>query len=560
MRLFFGLLLALSLAGQQPAEKPGRVSGKVFNALTGEPVRKANVTLQPAGAQPQMPQGPMAMMRGGMSAATDTTGAFALDNVTPGTYRITADKAGFIRTTFGNRAGNVGSQIVVASGSDKADINIRILPHGVVSGRIVDEDGDPLEGVAVSLYRPNTNRTPQRGGQTAAFLGFGMNQTNDRGEFRIPNVSPGKYYVLVQRVGFGSGAVQMGGLDYGFPRLFFPGVETISQAQRIEVSAGQEFSGVQMTLRRTRVFRVRGTVSGMEAPAEGPANRARRGPMGGMTIQLRLEGGYNEDPGPRGRAGAGMVQPDGNFEIAGVTPGAYKLVLSTMAQGGPRVVASTSVNVGNNNVDGIVLSPSPLATLAGKITVEGDASLVNFKSIRIQVQPELGFNQPVTPGEDGTFLLKNLSLERQRVNIPAIPSAYVKAIKIGGQPIPASGVDLSGGGVGEIEIILSTKVASLAGRVEKQQQDDAPGTVVITDPELKPLNLNARVEDSGNFTIANLPPGTFKVFAFEEYDGNDPDLLEKFASRAENVKIGEGESKTVNLRQIRYSEMASAPR
>jgi hypothetical protein len=288
-----------------------------------------------------------------------------------------------------------------------------------------------------------------------------------------------------------------------------------------------------------------------------------------MVVQLRADGSSGDMGfgfGPPGMGG-GQVRPDGTFELASITPGAYKLTVSSFDGGRPKVVGSMKLSVGNNNVDGIVVSPSPVVSFQGKVTVEGDKTLVNLKQVRIQVQGEMPFNQPLEVAEDGSFTLKDLSPEKYKVSLAQqLPNAYVKAINVGGQDIRETGIDLSGGGGGPMEVILSTKIAKVDGMVEKQKQDDAPGTVIVAkvgpNSELTFINLTARVEDAGKFSIANLPPGEYKIFAFEEVDmatASDPEFLKKFEDRAGSVKIGEGESKSLSLKQIRYAETTSAP-
>ena len=162
MRLILALSSALALFGQQqqqqvpqqsvpdPSIKLGRITGKVLNAITGEPVRKATVSLQPAGGQ----QGGGGQTRG-LSAATDNAGAFVFENVNPGNYRLSGEKTGFIRSNFGGRGGGaIGAQLAIAAGTEKAEVIVRITPQGIVSGRILDEDGEPMEGVSIQLLRP----------------------------------------------------------------------------------------------------------------------------------------------------------------------------------------------------------------------------------------------------------------------------------------------------------------------------------------------------------------------------------------------------------------------
>lgn len=588
MRLFGILAFAFALNAQQPQTgaapvgaqvdpnvKLGRISGKVLNAITGEPVRKATVTLQPAGGQGGGGGGQPVPTGGGaaraISAATDNAGAFVFENVNFGTYRMSGEKPGFIRTNFGGRgAGAIGSQLTVTSGTSIADVIVRITPQGVVSGRVLDEDGEPLEGVAVQLLRPQYFASQRR------LMATGGNQTNDKGDFRVTNVLPGRYYVQISYMRMGGGPIQQAKEEFGYPKLFYPGVEGMDQAQRVDVAAGQEFSGVQMTLRRVRVYSVKGRVAGVQAPQgqqQNPQGGGGRRGGPGYQIQLRPDGGLNDMMGPGfgPGMGGGSVRPDGTFEMAGVIPGPYKLVVSDYTQGRPRVIGSTKLSVGNDNVDGVVVSQVAMVSLRGKITIEGEQTAVNLKSVRLQMQPAdmggYGYVPPIEVAEDGTFTVAEVSPEKYRLVVTPGSSAYVKAVNVGGQDVKDTVLDLSNGGGGIVEVILSTKVAKLDGMVEKQKQDDAPGSALVAKVgpagELSLLGTTgdqtslAQVDATGKFSFANLPPGEYKVFGFEEVDmgtASDPDFLAKFADRGVTVKIGEGESKSVTLKQVRYAE------
>ncbi len=576
MRLILALSSALALFGQQqqqqvpqqsvpdPSIKLGRITGKVLNAITGEPVRKATVSLQPAGGQ----QGGGGQTRG-LSAATDNAGAFVFENVNPGNYRLSGEKTGFIRSNFGGRGGGaIGAQLAIAAGTEKAEVIVRITPQGIVSGRILDEDGEPMEGVSIQLLRPQYFASQRR------IMGAAGNQSNDRGEFRVTNVAPGKYYLLIQRMNNSNMPLQQGKEEFGYPRLFFPGVEAIEQAQRVEVGAGQEVANLQMALRKVRVYRVRGHVPGIAAPAaQQPGAQAARRGGNGMVIQLRPDGGSSDMMGPGfgPGMGGGQVRADGSFEIAGVSPGAYKLTLSSFGEGRPKVVGSLKLSVGNDDVDGVVLAPSPLVSFQGKIVIEGDRTAVNMKSVRLQLMSTdmggMGFNPPIEVAEDGSFAATELSQDKYRITVTPGAAAYVKAITVGGQNILDTAFDLSGGGGGAMEVLLSTKIATINGTVEKQKPDDAPGSVVIVkvgpNSELTLLSSAsgqsalARVDESGKFSVANLPPGEYKLIAFEEVDlatASDPEFLKKFEDRAATVKIGEGESKSATIKQIRFAE------
>ena len=121
-------------------EPPGLIEGTVSNVATGEPLKRANVVLVPAEGRPD----------GAHSVSTDVAGRFAIANVSPGTYRIWADRTGFVRTEYGSKApGRSGSTITVSPGQEIRKLDIRLQPHAVVAGRVTDEEGEPLAHVQV---------------------------------------------------------------------------------------------------------------------------------------------------------------------------------------------------------------------------------------------------------------------------------------------------------------------------------------------------------------------------------------------------------------------------
>ncbi len=59
-----------------------------------------------------------------------------------------------------------------------------------------------------------------------------------------------------------------------------------------------------------------------------------------------------------------------------------------------------------------------------------------------------------------------------------------------------------------------------------------------------------------------LPPGTYKLFAFEgvpEGIWEDPDFMKEVAAKGTDVKLGENDSQRVDVAVIAKSELASTP-
>ena len=77
-------------------------------------------------------------------------------------------------------------------------IDLRLTRAGVVTGKVVDEFGDPVTDVFVTAMRYQYVQGSRRLMQT----GRGA-QTNDIGEYRIYGLSPGQYYVSATLRNFG---------------------------------------------------------------------------------------------------------------------------------------------------------------------------------------------------------------------------------------------------------------------------------------------------------------------------------------------------------------------
>src|SRR5438876_4382254 len=185
MKSLFILLLPALLCDAQPAaeSKPEdrcAIEGQVLNATTGEPVRKVNLTLMRADAQ-----GPSTTF----GTSTDASGKFAMKDLEPGRYRLMAQRAGFVSGQYGSRGPTQpGTEITLARGQALTDLKLRLTPHAVITGRVVDEEREPISNVQVMAMR---YRYDPRGGKQLTPMGSAS--TNDLGEYRIFGVAPGRY-------------------------------------------------------------------------------------------------------------------------------------------------------------------------------------------------------------------------------------------------------------------------------------------------------------------------------------------------------------------------------
>jgi len=321
-KLLLALIVsALVLAQSNPnggaadtEKKKIRIEGRVIS-LNGEVVRKATVRLQPAlGVQfggPPPNGGQANQVPSTYSESSDEAGKFVFENVAPGRYTLVSEKTGFVTQRYGARSDtSPGTPLVLEAGNELKDVAIQMTPQAVIAGRVTDQDGDPVANIGVSVLRygyTNGRRTLTPGGGPAAGGrggpigpgGPGGNVTDDQGNFRIGNLSPGRYYISADPRGTGLiGPVQeQPGRVAAAPKAidvttFYPNALDANSAAPVDVGAGGEIRGIEIRLRRERTYSIRGkavdtTIGGPavsayvlvvppETTAVGPATRRRR--------------------------------------------------------------------------------------------------------------------------------------------------------------------------------------------------------------------------------------------------------------------------------------------
>ena len=325
------------------------------------------------------------------SATTDANGAFAFSALDPGRFTLMAQRDGFQPS-----GGSGGMATVTLAASEvKKDALLKIEPLGVVAGRIRDDDGEPLRRVQVALmaYRYTAN------GKQLTQPGSGS--TDDRGEYRIFDVSPGKYYLRASP----PGAMGVSPLDSDetMAPAFYPESSDTATAIQIEVRPGDEVRGIDLTLRRVRGA----TLSGRVARPPGLG----QGSMSVTLTQLSIDGVAT---GGRGMA----TDQQGAFQIRGLAPGSYGITSQATVEGG-RYSGRVLVQLGSADISGVEIRPMPPMDVNGSMRLEGSAVL-RASQLRVMLQgqtPWIGSVSSAAAKDDGTFVLKNVEAGAYRVTV-----------------------------------------------------------------------------------------------------------------------------------------------
>src|SRR5712691_3323200 len=528
-----------SLTETKP-EDLGSLEGQVLNAFTGEPIRKAAVVLRRVDST-------ATSTLSGYSTATDDAGKLAMKDIEPGTYRMTVNRTGYVNGEYGAPGpGRQGATLTLGRAQKVGDLVVKLTPHGVVTGRVVDRDGDPVSNVQVQLVRSAQGR------RQLTLSGAGS--TNDLGEYRIFGVAPGRYLLSAtyRRTPLVEATLDRSATPQGqedFVPVYYPGTPDVSTAGELNVTAGGQVRA-DLTLVKARTVRISGRVIsaiGDLAPAIPMVTLTPRSGFGGPLSNRSSAGGR-----------------DGKFELAGITPGSYFLI-SVVNQKRKSYSARVPVEVSSSNIDNVMLTIGGGLEVNGHLQIDGNSS-VRLTSIRVNMEPrEFGIIFGPLPNtsvkDDGTFKLEEVSPDVYNFFFPGLPDGfYVKSVRSGDTDVLATGLDLINGAPVNVDIVLSPNAGQVSGTVQspKTQQPVPGATVVLVPIERERVDQltyykTASTDQSGSFTIKNVAPGEYKAYAWDDVESGayyDPGFVKQFESKGKPVSLRESAKLTLQLTSI----------
>jgi uncharacterized protein (DUF2141 family) len=502
----------------------GRLRGTVMTD-GGAPVPRAQVQISGGSLNP-----PRMIL-------ADASGHYEFTDLPPGQYSVSAFKANYLRTIYGQRRFNGPGKTVALVDRQVLDgIDFVLARAGVVSGRVLDEFGEPMPNVMVQILRPRLiNGEPM-------FQPTNSVQSDDLGQFRLHGLPPGEY-VLAANPRPGSSAEAIDGSAY--TQTYFPHTLSATDAQRFTVMSGQEIGDVTLVPIRVRMT----NVSGLVLSSQGTPIKSASVMLRPSTLQ------------PYFGIGNSDVKPDGTFTLINVPPGEF--ILEARTQGDDPESAMVAIAVSGDPIAGVMLTLTRGATARGRIVFEGEepppfakgTSHVNPQAIGNR--PQLGrFQTEVF--DDWTFEVKGL-FGRHTLRATAPGGWTQKSVIIGDQDVIDTGYDFQGGAtVSGIQIRMTKVVTTIEVAVSDDQGTPVTdaGILVFSTERSRwavPSRFN-RLYNSGSqgkASMRGLPPGEYHIVAMADFDYEimqDPARLEQLARTAQRMVINEGETRSIDLR------------
>ncbi len=559
MKLKGIVLLALALVDapgavaqvSQVSSSTSSLQGVVVKWGTVDPVAKATVELRRLESETSAPY----------VATAAGNGMFVFAAVPPGQYRVVAMRAGYVNAEYGQRRTNGrGSTVTVAAGQQVTDVRVQMTATAAISGRIHDRFDRPLGNVEVQALKA----TYQDGRRVLTRVE--SVQSDDRGEYRLFWLTPGRYFVSARHPDVpGSAGSRMqlfargmrtfgpgpGGPDgpggppsamavdvsrgtgdrdvvtrfepdrtqkERFLTTYFPGVTDEASAAPLDLTAGGESTAVDFVIDPAPIVRVRGKVV-YESTGE-PARSAK--------LQwLSSSGAANADADPLSMLAQELINSEnGSFDL-GLVPGSYTVVAAVN-----NLVGRVAIQVGYADLDDVTVAISQGFDVSGRVAIEGrQATSGDLSALRIGLAMD-----PVVPGLAPTsysLVLPNGTLTLAagrgdfRVGVapildvpggprfgparptvpPGLRNAYVASIRLGGADVLNGGLHLDRRPDAPLEIVIGTTPGVLEGGVVDGNRQPVPNAMVALIPDAAPAIASRRFQEHDRGCLGPLPAG-----------------------------------------------------
>ena len=483
------------------------------------------------------------------TTTTDRDGRFVFRDITPGSYTVRVQKEGFFGKPEGGTFPPTAAIDVSFAAKEVKDANLWLTPGALIGGRVYGVDGQLLPNAIVWAMRV----TYPLG--YAVLSGQVSKLADDRGEFRLFWVPPGDYYLTAEapRAASTPGA---GPAGQGI-KTFYPGVTNVTEARVITVKGGEEILGMDVGIRPASSFKVYGQITSL-IPLPVAQNAA--GANAAVLVLLGRDATAPDDTKQVGTVP--LVPTTGKFEVSNILPGAYDLFArvpdpASQASGGAPVAwGRARLDVRDMDVQNVSIMIPPAVDVKGMVSATGGKMP---SSIRVQLMADDAAakipayqqvsRRTVPVDAAGAFAVPAVPEGRFRVSaIAGLPlDMYLADVRQSAQSVFDAGFDVNSGNAAPLEIVLAAGAGTVTGVVVDGPMKVVPSATVVLVPETKrrsnrALYVSATSDAYGRFSLRGVPPGDYRVFAWESIPTEayvNAAFMAKHEERGKPVHVGQ---------------------
>jgi len=529
--VYFIVLTALLAIASLPAHAqtkpstPGlyRIAGKVLNSVTGEPVRRAIVSILAESDSHTI-----------ASTVSDSDGHFALENLPAAKYQLTASRRGF-HTAFYDEHDEYSTAIVTGPDQETESLIFRLTPGSVLRGVVTADGGDLVEGAVVMLFR-----RPQAHNPGDRITHMSNATTDDTGTYEFTNLAAGEYLLAVKADPWYAIHPSQSRppndptatLDVAYPITYFDSTSDEAQASPI-VPAGGNRIEADFNLHAVPALHIT-----LEAPRSVDDSDVPSMP----TLYHSIFGTRGiDDPTP-----PSMNAKQGLIEFSGVAPGRYEIALPDP----PRVVDLDATI--SQQVD--PAAEIPTVAVTGTLqTVSGAALPGETTVILDSLDPAHRENPIQTTCNQGAFRFESVP-----------PGSWQLSAFNSGSPLPITAISTGSRSrsgahltVRDHPLTLAVTIGLGETRIEgfaRLNGKGAPGVMMVlvpnSRPAWQPLIRRDQSNSDGSFSLRDVVPGQYTVVAIQDgwtLDWTDPQILARYLPTGIAVSVTGSSGKLITL-------------
>ena len=533
-------LLCLSARAQPDAPPPQTftLAGHIVNSVTGAPVPRVLVWLwglpqravKPEG-NPEAPPPPVQTHE----TLTDASGAFRFEEVAAGTWRLGAKRPGFEDWPEEGQAPLDARIDLTAS---REDLRVPLRPVTVITGRVADQDGFPVDGVTVQALRAEIVDGRK------LFHAYGWAQTDDRGIYRLSNLWRGPYYLRVSGLSARTRAVfgrvlPSQATGESFRPVYYPNSPDLDSASPVNDAPGQELHA-DFTISMQAGASVHGVLRSFSAS---------------QPVKLELDNAAGEAVPARTE----INQSTGEFEIADVAPGSY-VVKASQSVRDETLSGEAPVTLAPGGASGLTLELAPGVEIPCRIRVQGQgedgepaADVPASIALEPVVKIETAIQEPISSqgGENTPISLHNVPPGKYRVEV-STSTGYIAQLQAGSKDLLQNPVlTVTPGTAPTLDIVIQAGGATVSGRVQAASGNLAGAFIVLVSARSPDLPVvDAVASPDGSFSLSHVAPGSYRAYAWRgraQLEYRNPSAMALAGVEGVEVEVGSSDLKDVHV-------------
>jgi 5-hydroxyisourate hydrolase-like protein (transthyretin family) len=493
-RLIHPLVLSVAILHVLPAwPQSGSVSGIVTDAGTKKPIAGVRVSLcDRRGAEKVSLCSP---------TLTGTDGRFVFARVSKGKYYLRGEALGYLEdVAVLDGSGEI--EIAIQAGEQRT-ARLSLLPEASISGRLLDEKGQPMAGIEVAAISQASlvqvrRQLPWEGRVRPP----GDTSTDKNGEFRISSLTPGGYLL---RADFSVYKADDSLLRKGYLPAYYPDASTIKEAQVVCLAPGTQ-QRVTFAVRPRTLHEVSGK---LVVP---PTFSRRFEPLMGLSDESGKYLAHREDTYDRA---------SNSFKLSLIPPGSYELGIASGIYRDD-VKTSKKFTVTDANVSGLEMQMQASFNLSAEVQLPDAFHTKAPYSLQLRLAPEeVGpieeFGIPVS--RDGSVTFTDLLPGHYTLYLFTEDPVYLKSARFKEQDVIANGLSLDGSPTAKLQITIERATGKIDGKVYGAGHLPLPGADVklITRQANVPRVVKSVMSNAnGEFHLTGIAPGRYELFALDE--------------------------------------------